>query len=297
MWNQLNRREFLGRGITGAAGAAMAGAFCRCLPLAAAEAGAAEKPRIHLGTVTYMIGANLDLPSLIEVCERVGIEAVELRTTHKHGVEPTLDAAGRAKVRDVFATTKVKLRCFGTICEFHSPDPKVVRENIEECKSFITLAADLGAWGVKVRPNGLPKDVPVDKTLRQIGESIAKCGEFAKEKGIVVVMEIHGGGTSDVSKSVQIMEACNHPSVGLCWNSNPGDVKGETIRDNFELARKWIRHCHVRDLTKNDYPWKELMTSLKGINYSGYTMLELTTKGDPLQILKVQKDAWEKLVA
>ena len=33
-----------------------------------------------------------------------------------------------------------------------------------------------GALGVKVRPNGIPKDVPEEKTIAQIGASLRECG-------------------------------------------------------------------------------------------------------------------------
>jgi sugar phosphate isomerase/epimerase len=255
------------------------------------------KAAFHFGTVTYMVGAKMDLPTLIDTCEKAGLEGVELRTTHKHGVEPSLDAAGRAKVKEAFAKTKVRLVALGTACEFHDPKPEVVKKNVELTKEFVALAADVGAWGVKVRPNGLPKGVPVEQTLKQIGEAVAECGAFAQTKGIVIAVEMHGGGTSDPPAMAKIMEACKHPSVGLCWNSNGGDVKEKSIRANFDLCKSWIRHCHVRSLLASDYPWKELFDLLKGIGYAGYTMLESDTKGDPVEFLKAQRAAWEQLTA
>ncbi|MCX5683772.1 MAG: sugar phosphate isomerase/epimerase, partial [Planctomycetota bacterium] len=245
--------------------------------------------------VTYMVGAQMDLPTLIDVCEKSGLEGVELRTEHKHGVEPTLDAAGRAKVREAFGKTKLKLVALGSICEFHSTDQAVVKKNIEKAKEFVKLAVDVGAGIVKVRPNGLPKEVPVEKTLEQIGKAVAECGEFAKDKGVIIVVEMHGA-PSDAPNMAKIMEACKHPSCGLCWNSNAGDAKTGSIKANFALVKQWLKHCHVRELTKDDYPWQELMTCFKEMGYTGYTMLETSTKEDPVEFLKKQRAAWEKMV-
>jgi sugar phosphate isomerase/epimerase len=298
VFTDLTRRKLLQTGLV-AAGAIAVPALSGARPLLAADAApapAGDKPRIHLGMVTYMVGANMDLPTLIDVCEKSGMEGVELRTEHKHGVEPKLDAAGRAKARELFSKTKVRCAVLGSICEFHSPDPAVVKKNVDLTKEFVKLAADIGAWGVKVRPNGLPKEVPADKTLKQIGEAVAECGEFAKEKGIRIVVEMHGA-PSDAPNMAKIMEACKHPSCGLCWNSNPGDAKTGAVKANFDLVKQWIIHCHVRDLTKSDYPWQELMTCFKGIGYNGYTMLETSTKDDPVEFLKAQKAAWDKMVA
>jgi sugar phosphate isomerase/epimerase len=249
---------------------------------------------MHIGTVTYMLGAKMDLATLIDVCEKGGMEGVELRTTHAHGVEPSLDAEGRAKVKAQFAGTKVRLVALGSVCEFHSPDPAAVKKNIDICRQFVQLAADVGAWGVKVRPNGLPKDVPQEKTLRQIGESVRQCAEFAKDMGIAIVLEMHGGGTSDPARMARVMEFCNHPSAGLAWNSNGGDVKNGSVRESFDLCKAWIRHAHVTNLG-GSYPWAELFSLLKGINYTGYTMLECSAEGDVVEFLKGRRAVWERL--
>ncbi len=277
------RREFLAQGL--AIGSLAAGVAL------AAE----EKPRIHIGTVTYMVGAQMDLPTLIKVCEDSGMEGVELRTSHKHGVEPSLDAAGRAKVKETFAKTKVKLVALGSVCEYHSPNPEVVKKNIATTGAFVQLAADVGAWGVKVRPNSLPKDVPEDKTLRQIAGALKECGPLAQEKGIKIVVECHGGGTSRLDRMAKIMEYCDHPAVGLCWNSNGGETdKNGSLKPSFDLCKKWVWHAHITDCG-GSYPFKELFDLLQGIGYNGYTMFETSCKGDPVAFLKERRAAWEKL--
>src|SRR5262245_44050479 len=57
-------------------------------PLAPSRSNA--EPKFHLGIVTYNIAAEWDVPTILKVCKEVGLFAVELRTTHKHGVEPTI---------------------------------------------------------------------------------------------------------------------------------------------------------------------------------------------------------------
>src|SRR5262245_35170931 len=136
----------------------------------AAPSLAADEPsdkalKFQLGTVTYNIAKEWELPTLLRICKNTGLAAVELRTTHKHDVEPTLSKEQRQDVRKQFADSGVVCWGCGSVCEFHDPNPETVKKNIETCKEFIQLAADIGGKGVKVRPNGLPKDVPVEKTL------------------------------------------------------------------------------------------------------------------------------------
>mgnify|MGYP002682768537 CR=1 FL=1 len=58
---------------------------------------------MHLGLVTYMWGAEWDLPTIIKNCEAAGWTGVELRTTHKHGVEIPLSEQQRKDVAKRFA--------------------------------------------------------------------------------------------------------------------------------------------------------------------------------------------------
>src|SRR5215217_867563 len=173
---------------------------------APAAATAPARGGLKLGTVTYNIAKDWDVPTIIKNLTEVGMDAVELRTTHKHGVEISLSPAARAEVRKQFEGSPVKIGGLGTTCEFHSPDPAVVRKNIDETKEWVKLAQDLGSPSVKVRPNGLPKTVPEEKTLEQIGKSLRECAALAQENGIKVQLEVHGTETQRVPRIRKIFD-------------------------------------------------------------------------------------------
>ncbi len=64
---------------------------------------------MRLGLVTYMMAADWDLDTIIQKCQMLGFEGVELRTTHAHGVEVTLDQSQRQEVRKRFQNSDVVL--------------------------------------------------------------------------------------------------------------------------------------------------------------------------------------------
>jgi sugar phosphate isomerase/epimerase len=259
-------------------------------------------PKFGLGLVTYNLAAKWDLPTLLKACRSTGIGAVEYRTTHAHGVEPTLDAAGRTAVKKQCADAGVVIWGCGTVCEFHSPDPAVVKKNVEDCKRFAQLVRDLGGVGVKVRPNGLVKGVPVEKTLAQIGEALAECGRAAANLGVEVWVEVHGLETQKPANMKAIMEACGHPAVGICWNSNGTDVADRSVAASFELLKKWIKSCHINEIYKDRgrvYPYRELFTLLRGIGYDRWTLIEVAkTPPDAdsgTELLRYYKALWCEL--
>src|SRR5688500_7724644 len=190
----------------------------------AAEASRKPASKMKLGSVTYNLAKDWDVPTLIKNFEATGFEGVELRTTHAHGVEVSLSKAERAEVKKRFADSKVELMGLGSAFDYHTPDQAKLRKDIEATKEYIVLAHDVGATGVKVRPNGLPKEVPVEKTLAQIGRSLRELGEFAQGHGQKIFVEVHGTGTNLLPHIKTMMDTANHPNVGVCWNSNQTDL-------------------------------------------------------------------------
>jgi sugar phosphate isomerase/epimerase len=289
------RRQFLAASTTA----------CGLAGPASAQAPRAEIPAaaFKLGMVTYNVAAQWDLPTILKVCKAVGIAAVECRTTHKHGVEPTLNAEQRDAVRKQFADSGVVFWGCGSVCEFQSPDPDVVKKNIATCKQFIQLTHDLGGTGVKVRPNGLPKGVSTEKTLEQIGKALIECGAAAEGFGVEIWVEVHGAGTQEPANMKAIMEHCGHKSVGLTWNSNATDVKDKSVKAAFALLKPWIKSCHINEIYKDStgtYPYRELFRLFREMGYDRYTMIEVgRTPPDPASgedMLRYYKALWSELV-
>ena len=250
---------------------------------------------MKLGLVTYNMAKDWDVPTIIENCAATGFEGVELRTTHSHNVEVTLAAAERQEVRKRFEDSPVELAGLGSAFDYHSTDAEEVRQNIEGTKEYAQLAADVGAPGVKVRPNGLPEGVSTDKTLTQIGLSLRECGEFAQNLGVQIRLEVHGRETSHVPHIRTIMEIADHDNVFVCWNSNLGEVEDGSVEHNFNIVKKWIRLVHINELHRREYPWRELFTLLQESGYEGYTLAEIPESSDPVRLMSYYRALWEAL--
>lgn len=250
---------------------------------------------MKLGLVTYNLARDWDLETIIRRCKATKFEGVELRTTHAHGVEPSIGRERREEVRRVFEESGIKLWGLGTVCEFHSPDPTVLKKNIDICKEFVVLARDIGAVGVKVRPNAIPAGVPEEKTLEQIGRALRECGMFASEEGVEIWLEVHGSGTSHPPRIRRIMEICDHPSVGVCWNSNDTDVKDGSVKEYFQLLAPYIKSVHINELWREEYPWRELFSLLKGIKYDRFTLAEIPESPDPERLMRYYRALWIEL--
>ncbi|HCO93735.1 MAG TPA: xylose isomerase, partial [Phycisphaerales bacterium] len=158
--------------------------------LAQGMAGSGSK--MKFGLVTYLWGRDWDLPTVIANCEKTKVLGVELRTEHAHGVESNLNARQRRDVKKRFDDSPVTLLGPGANFAFHHADASRLRKDIEGAKEYIKLSRDCGGTGIKVKPNDLPRNVPQEKTIEQIGKSLNELGRFGADYGQQIRLEVHG---------------------------------------------------------------------------------------------------------
>jgi sugar phosphate isomerase/epimerase len=251
-----------------------------------------RQPKMKLGIVTYNIAKDWDVPTIIKNCAATKFQGVELRTSHKHGVEVNLNKAQREEVKKRFADSPVQLMGLGSAFDFHTPDHAKLRADIEATKEYIVLAQDVGATGVKVRPNGLPKGVAKEKTLEQIGKSLREIGEFGAQHGQQIRLEVHGAETQFPPNIKVILDVADHKNVGACWNSNQTDLDGEGFEHNFNLLKNKIFSVHMRDLYLEEYPFRKLLAGLNGVGFTGFCLAEIPESADPLRVMNYFRSQW-----
>ena len=288
------RRQFLKKTLLATAGIGY-------LPHLANAAYAPNKSAkgMRFGLVTYLWGKDMDLPTLLDVCEKSGVLGVELRTQHAHGVEPELSKLQRAEVRKRFADSPVELVGYGSNAQYHENDPAKVKANIALTKEYLSLMHDCGGSGVKVKPNGFVNDVPREKTIEQIGLSLNEVAKFGEELGQEIRVEVHGRGTSELPVVRDIFKVATHPNATVCWNSNDVDLDGAGLGENFEMVKdRFGSTVHIRELNVGNYPYPELMKKFNEMDYQGWILLEARTNpADKISALIEQRKIFERMIS
>ena len=286
-----SRRDFIQKSVAASVGLSMIN------PLAAKALH--KEPKMKLGLVTYQWGKDWDLPTLIANCEKTGLLGVELRTEHAHGVETSLTASERSEVKKRFADSPVTCVGYGSNFAYHYTDPAEVRQNVEGTKAYLKLCKDIGATGIKVKPNGLPEEVSKEKTIAQIAASLNEVGQYASDLGQAVRVEVHGKLTQQLPNMEAIFEQVTAPSVKICWNSNDEDLLPPGLVANFNSVKKWFGDTvHIRELNVGDYPYQQLMNLFNEIQYEGWFLLEARTEPDDrMAAMKEQSDIFNKMIA
>jgi len=254
-----------------------------------------NKNPLKLGLMTYQVGQSWDIETIINNLQTTKFEHVELRTTHKHGVEVTMSKQLRSDVKKRFADANIAIS-LASAFEYHSADPDELRKNIEGTKEYLQLAADVGAQGVRVFPNAVPDegDDTREKILQQIGKALAELGNVGHNLGVQVRLEEHGRGTENIPVIKKILDYADNHYVYIIWNCSRSDFTGEglprgyegmSLEAQFNLVKDRIGCIHLRELF-SDYPWRELFRLLSKSGYKGYCDAELSPEScEPVRMM------------
>ena len=241
-------------------------------------------PPLKLGLMTYNLGKEWDIETIIKNCSETGWVHAELRTTHKHGVEVTLSKQERSEVKKRFEDSPMEAISLASAFRYHYTDSEILKENIEGTKEYLQLAADVGALGIRVFPNEFPEGVSREKTMEQIGKSLAEVGEFGHNVGVDVRLCVHGKGTDYVPVIKQILDYSESEHVYVNWNCSMNDITGEGLQKNFNMVKDKIRGIHMHDLT-DEYPYREFLKLLRDSGYTGYCNAEISKSCEPIRLM------------
>ena len=255
--------------------------------------------KMKLGLVTYNWAKDWDIPTIIKNCAKTNILGVELRVDHAHGVNYDMTASERAEVKKKFADSPVKIVGMGTNEEYHSPDPAVLKQRIENTRKWLQLSKDIGGSGVKVKPNAFPEGVSKEKTIEQIGKSLNVIGKMALDMGQLIRLEVHGRETQLLSNIKAMMDYVENEGTKVCWNCNEQDLDGQGLEYNFKLVKdKFGDTAHVREFNVGDYPYQQLMDLFVKMDFDGWILMEnRTTPDDIVTGMNEQRKIWEEMIA
>jgi sugar phosphate isomerase/epimerase len=260
---------------------AIAGGGLSLLPSLSFASGVLPGANMRLGLVTYNWGKDWDVPTIIKNCAEANIFGVELRVEHAHGVGLHSSKSELALVKKMFDDSPVEVVGMGTNQDYDSPDPLVLAKKMEDTKKFIRISQAIGGSGVKVKPNRFHEGVPHEKTIEQIGKSLNELGVYAADFGQAIRLEVHGQGTDELPVVEAIMKHVGSPAVGVCWNCNDTDLKGDGLTGNFyRVNDRFGDTVHVRELNIGTYPYAELMNLLVKMDYRGWVLLECREEPD-----------------
>src|SRR5216110_2720263 len=189
----------------------------------------------------------------------------------------------------------LKISDLGASAELHEQDPAKRAAQLDEARRFIDLAETLRAPYVRVFGNKYVKGVPRDMMLAHIARGLRELGDYARPKGVTVLIESHGDFT-DSPSLLEILQQTASPAVALLWDAHHTFVSGkEQPEDTVRQLGRYIRHTHLKDSVPaateggrryvltgtGEVPVRRQIEALVKIGYRGYYSFEWEKRWHP----------------
>ncbi|MDO4345007.1 MAG: sugar phosphate isomerase/epimerase family protein [Eubacteriales bacterium] len=168
-----------------------------------------------------------------------------------------------------------------------APDRKLRDASLAYFRENIHMTAELGADKMLCCAGWGNYDEDPGEAWKRSVDGLWQMVETARKDGVMLAFEILNRTESnlvyDFATTKKMMEAISDPLLGLCVDTVPVRLEGNTLEDYFAEFGKRICHVHLTDgdpmghvpCGKGTHPVREHLKALETYDYTGYITLEI----------------------
>ncbi|MEU8850537.1 sugar phosphate isomerase/epimerase family protein [Streptomyces sp. NPDC048564] len=191
---------------------------------------------------------GLPVPDVLRLAAVHGYHGVELRTHAEEPVHPGLGPAERADVAAEFKAAGIELLGLAGYTRVAAPgDDGPV---IEEMRTLVDLAHDLGAPHVRVFPGADPEQSPQSAdaiAARRLGTA----AQHAADMGVRILLETHDSHRT-AADSIRVLGLVGHRHVGSLWDVMHTWLGGEQPSESYAALAPYLGYVQVKDIASAD---------------------------------------------
>jgi sugar phosphate isomerase/epimerase len=202
---------------------------------------------------------------------------------------PEFSPSGRPTTRRRLKEAGLATSMVLTSATLMTQDAKMLEASLRLGESHIDIASDLECPYIRVFGGQIPVGVSHAAAIRRAGDRLHRLGEYAKQRGVEVLIETHDDWvvTSRVRRAV---ESANHPNVGILWDAHhPFRIAGETVAEVWANIGPWVRSVDFKDsitdfdarlgyryvqIGDGEIPLKDTLQILKSGGFDGWLTFE-----------------------
>jgi L-ribulose-5-phosphate 3-epimerase len=274
----LRRREFLKTSTVAAAGMAIGGFS---LPSAARAQGETDEPLFRISLAEWSLHkelfggemTNLDFPAVAK--NDLGIDAVEYVNQFFKDKAKDTNYLSELKNRcDDLGVRSVLIMCDGE-GQLGDPDERKRIQAVENHYRWVEAAKFLGCHSIRV--NAASSGSRQEQQDRA-ADGLAKLGDFADQHGINVLVENHGGLSSDGAWLAAVMEQVGRPNVGTL-----PDFGNFYEYDRYQGVKELMPYAKAVSAKSKEFDdsgntlqtdFRRMMTIVLDAGYHGYVGIE-----------------------
>ncbi|MDW7657993.1 MAG: sugar phosphate isomerase/epimerase family protein [Bacillota bacterium] len=231
---------------------------------------------------------GLDNSQVFSLFSRIGLAGIELVAKEKQKFHLDMSDDELGEVLELSRQYTLPVITITPYMWFiNHPDEVERTKQLDGLKRAIDIASFLGAR--YVRAYGGSDKFGTDKVhFDNTVVSLRLAGQYAENKGIVIVVENHPGTlTPSGIKTAEMIEAVGQKNVRALFDpANALHTTGEDPMITLDSQKSIIAYVHCKDyyfekdvrhacvVGEGIVPWTKIMNGLKALNYEGYVSFE-----------------------
>lgn len=252
---------------------------------------------LHGPDYRSLLAGNLDPLDFPVLARReYGIEGVELVNTFYFDRAQDRAYLGDLKGRASGEGVSILLIMCDAEGNLGDPDEAARVRTVENHHKWVEAAAFLGCHSIRVNAAS-DASLPEDEQQRLAADGLRRLGEFGDEHGINVIVENHGGISSNGRWLAGVMELVDHPRVGTLPDFGnfyltpmPMDItehpeawydRYQGVTELMPYARAVSAKAHNFDANGNctDTDYRRMMKIVLDAGYRGWVGIEFEGSG------------------
>ena len=191
---------------------------------------------------------GLPLPDVLRLASAHGYHGVELRAHPEEPVHPGLGPGERADVAAEFKAAGVEPLGVAGYTRIAAPgDDGPV---IEEVRTLVDLAHDIGAPYVRVFPGADPEQTS-EATDAIAARRLGTAAEYAADIGVRVLLETHDSHRA-AADAMRVLGLVGHRNVGALWDVMHTWLAGEQPAESYAALAPHLGYVQVKDIAGAD---------------------------------------------
>lgn len=182
------------------------------------------------------------------------------------------------------------------------PDPKKRSQTVDNHKKWVEAAHQLGCHAIRVNA---ASSGSYDEQIEYAADGLLQLTQFAETMQLRVIVENHGGLSSNGKWLATVMEKVNHPHCGTLPDFGNFRVSGNSWYDRYTGVEELMPFAHAVSAKSHDFDdngnetrtdYVRMMDIVLDSGYRGYVGIEYEGRGlDEYAGIKATKKLLERV--
>jgi sugar phosphate isomerase/epimerase len=251
---------------------------------------------------------GMPIADVVRLAADNGFHGVELRAHPEEPVHPDIGTSERVDVVERFKAAGVEILAVAGYARVAGPgDDEPV---LDELRTLLALARDLGAPYVRVFPGG--GDQPADEADATAARRLAAAASHAYDLGVRLLLETHDSHRRGAD-AARVLDKVGHRSVGAIWDVMHSWLGREEPAATYAALAPYLGYVQVKDIASPDdttplplgagvLPLAESIEQLSRAGWDGWLCWEYEKRWYPRaadlpRLLKPGRDHLSRLLA